>query len=330
MLQLKNTTPFAANMLLLADEQGIDSLYLTVKASFVIGPQWTLKEEQTPPQGPDVYWGEPETSSLKYASDYHLGKPATDIVMLGNACTVDQRKVRQMDVKLSVGSRSKTVRVFGDRIWQQGVMSDPQPFSVMPLIYEKAYGGSFEADGQVIVAEERNPVGTGFSGGRKARDMEGQLLPNLEDPANLIQSVDDCPEPACFGFRAPNWQPRAGFAGTYDQHWQESRAPYLPDDYNSRFCNAAHPDLIYPGYLQGGEPVEITNMHPEGKLKFTLPYLKLVARVEGPAEASANGFNLETLILEPNRLHAAMVWKAKIRCGKNALKIKHVSLGLSR
>src|SRR5690625_5122099 len=108
--------------------------------------------------------------------------------------------------------------------------------------------------------------------------MEGQLLPNLEDPANLIQSVDDCPEPACFGFRAPNWQPRAGFAGTYDQHWQERRAPYLPDDYNSRFCNAAHPDLIYPGYLQGGEPVEITNMHPEGKLKFTLPYLKLVAR----------------------------------------------------
>src|SRR5690625_7103733 len=100
--------------------------------------------------------------------------------MLGTACTVDQRKVRQMDVKLSVGSRSKTVRVFGDRIWQQGVMSDPQPFSVMPLIYEKAYGGSVEADGQVIVAEERNPEGTGCSGGRTARDMEGQLLPNRE------------------------------------------------------------------------------------------------------------------------------------------------------
>lgn len=330
MLQLKNTTPFAANMLLLPDEQGVDSLYLTVKASFVIGSQWTLKEKQDPPQGADVYWGEPETSSLKYASDCHLGKPATDIVMLGEACTADQRKVRQLDVKLSVGSQGKTVRVFGDRTWQHGGISDPQPFSTMPLIYERAYGGSVEADGKVVDADPRNPVGVGFSGGRKPSAMEGQRLPNLEDPRNLIRSVDDRPEPACFGFRAPGWQPRAAFAGTYDQQWQQSRAPYVPEDYSSRFCNAAHPDLIYGRFLQGGEPVVITNMHPEGTLKFNLPYLKLAARVEGPEGCSATEFNLETLILEPNQLHASMVWKAKVRCAKKALSIKQVSLSLSR
>lgn len=334
MLQLKNTTPFAANIAVLPDEEGVDSLYLNVKASFNIGPKWTLAEEQIPPQEEDVYWEEPGSSSLKYASDFHPGKPATDIVMLGDAIAPKQASVRQLDVRLTVAHLSKTVRVFGDRTWENGQISLPAAFQSMPLVYERAFGGTEYKDGGpeegVVAAEERNPVGVGFQGTRKERDMEGMPLPNLEDPQCLIRLTGDCPEPACFGFRAPGWQPRAGLAGTYDDDWLQTRSPYLPSDYSRRFQNAAHPDLVYEGFLQGGEAVEITNMHPNGDLRFNLPYIKLGARVDMDGTEHAPPFNLETVIFEPNHLLASMVWKAKLRCDKKTLKIKQASIALSR
>ncbi|MCP4431526.1 MAG: DUF2169 domain-containing protein, partial [Gammaproteobacteria bacterium] len=49
MLQLNNKTPFAATMVLLPDQKGIDTLFVMVKASFNIGPNWTLLTAQIPP-----------------------------------------------------------------------------------------------------------------------------------------------------------------------------------------------------------------------------------------------------------------------------------------
>jgi hypothetical protein len=37
------------------------------------------------------------------------------------------------------------------------------------------------------------------------------------------------------------------------------------------FYNAAHPDLIAPGYLTGDESVELVNLSPEGRVQFKLP-----------------------------------------------------------
>lgn len=329
MLQLKNTTPFAANLSVLSDEHGIDTLYINVKASFRVGREWTLADKQSPPQAEDVYWGEPVESSLKYASDYHTGKSGTDVAMIGHACAPEQREVTQLDVSLRVGAVSKIVRVFGDRVWRNGAVSAPSTFRTMPLVYERAFGGSVVKPESTVV-EERNPVGTGFRGRRSAEEMEGTALPNLEDPQSLIRSIDDHPEPACFGFRAPNWQPRAGHAGTYDERWMRERAPYLPIDYDRRFANAASPGLICEGFLKGGEAVEIDNVHPAGKLQFNLPYLKLSARVDMGGVMETPEFRLETVLLEPDQLQVSLVWKASLACDKKVPKIREVNLGISR
>ena len=88
MLQLKNNTPFSAAIALFPNEQGIETLYTIVKASFRIGQQWTLMDEQAPPQQEDIFWGEPGESSLRLPSDYHPGKAATDVIMIGaGLCT---------------------------------------------------------------------------------------------------------------------------------------------------------------------------------------------------------------------------------------------------
>jgi len=330
MLQLKNNTSFNTAFALLPNAQGIDTLYTMVRATFNIGPQWTLAEKQPEPQQADVYWAEPETSSLRFVSDYHIGKAATDILMSGYACAPQEQPVRQLDVHLSVGSVSKTLRVFGDRFWHAGQITHPQTFTKMPLIYERAFGGADIHEQRLRSSEERNPVGVGYAGEKSNAEMNGLPLPNIEYPKELISDISDRPTPAGFAPIAPAWLPRRQFAGTYDENWSQTRAPYLPDNFDSKFLNAAHPDLIYPGFLQGGESVSIRGMHPMGDLNFNLPYVKLRNKLTVAGEEKHADFVLETLTLDPNQLQLSMTWRSAYLCDKKALKISNIHVSLAR
>jgi hypothetical protein len=330
MLQIQNNTPFATDMNLFPNEQAIDTLYVLVRATFNIGQQWTLADEQTPPIVADEYWTEPGESSIKYGSDCHTGKPCSDIIMLGHAYAPNNKETPQLDVGLTVGQVHKTVRVFGNRYWQNGQITAPEPFKTMAMVYEKAYGGEHMIDGKSVAAEQRNPVGRGFAGLRKSAEMNGVPLPNLEDPHHLISHVSQQPTPACFATSAPHWQPRSEYAGTYDDVWQTQRAPYLPEDFDKRFFNMAHPDLVYPGYLTGGEQVEISGMHPHGTLAFDLPHVKLHTVVDIAGESMQPQFKLETLILEPNELKLSMVWRTAVQCDKKMLKISSIKVNMAR
>lgn len=330
MLQLKNRTPFAAQLALFPNQKGVDTLYIIVKAVFTIGRQWTLADTQIPPLGADEYWSDdPASSSIKTASDIHIGKASTDVVMIGHAWAPDNSEVGFLDVSLSVGNVNKQIRVFGDRYWDNGDITTPVPFSSMPLVYERAFGGIHKVDGKIIAGEVRNPIGCGFAGKRRIKEMNGLPLPNLEDPRQFLRRVGDVVAPAGFGFISPNWQPRLSYAGTYDEHWQKYCAPYLPEDFDLRFFNMAHPDLICPGFLSGGEPVRITGVNPHGHLHFYLPTVTLKADVAFRSRTEKPIFNLETLVIEPDEMQLGMTWKAAVPCDKEALKISEVAVYLS-
>lgn len=330
MLQLKNTTPFAAAIALFPNEQGIDTLYTIAKATFQIGRQWTLLEEQAEPCKEDIYWGEPGLSSLRQASDYHTGKSGTDVLVTGHASAPEETLVSKLDVSVQVGASSKAIRVFGDRIWDNGRISSAQPFTSMPIVYERAFGGVDILDGQLRAAEARNPVGMGFAGKRNSAEMNGLSLPNLECPRQQIQDYRDTPRPACFAAVAPNWQPRIAYAGTYDDHWKQHRAPFLPDDYQARFMNVAHPDLICTEFLKGGEPVRITGMHPGGDMAFNLPMVNLLSKAQVAGKEVRAAFDLETVLIDTTLMQVSMVWRSAITCNKQALKISEVNVSMTR
>ncbi len=325
MLQLDNKTPFAADIALFPNERGVDSLYVIVKASFMIGKEWVLADEQSSPVKVDEYWGEPGKASLKYASDFHIGKPATDIVMLGSAQAKDNQPVKQLDVSLRVGQLEKTVRVFGNRFWRgDGTVSDAEAFSAMPLVYERAFGGPLDNENKGVELDPVNPVGVGRI------YTENEALPNIEDPRDLIQGCETRPFPAGFGFIAPFWLSRANLAGTYDERWKAFKAPYLPDDFDPSFLNSAHPDLICDGYLGGGERVVITNMHPSGNMSFELPTIKLAAKFNLGDKVFGSDFDMETLILEPNNMRVSFVWRASFEADKNVRKIQDIQVTMAR
>ena len=114
MLQVKNSTPFATTLMVLPDVAGIDTVYAVVKGTFAIGPRLVPADEQVPVTMADKHYADPSTSSIRTPSDVCLGKPGTDVVLIGSAWSPDGRPTWQMDVSLTVGALSKTVRVFGD------------------------------------------------------------------------------------------------------------------------------------------------------------------------------------------------------------------------
>lgn len=334
MLQLTNNTDLKAEMALFQDKDGVDTLYVMVKATFDIKPQLKLSEEQLPIGEEDVYWGEPGESSLRYSSDYHIGKASTDIILSGHAYAPKGEPTRYCECGIKVGNIQMRVAVFGNRQWKNGEITQAEPFTIMPLTYENAYGGTYsyektneQGETEIITeAEECNPVGKGFIGKRKPEYCEEISLPNLEDPDHLIQTLKDTPTPMCFSFVAPSWLPRRQYAGTYDDNWIKTQAPYLPADFDHRFFNMSHPRLNPQQYLQGGEPVTIINVSPEGRLDFKIPYCPLQVEFNKDDKLETPALNLETVLIELDENRFSVVWRTSLRCDKQALKVKTIEV----
>ena len=333
MLQFKNSTPFQGTIMLLPDPDGIDSLFAVVKGTFTLAEKPVLAEEQLPVTIEQEYYGEPDQSSIKSPSDVSLMKPGTDVLLIGKAYAPGGRPTTWMDVGVTVGPLKKTVRVFGDRVWKTATkelsysISETQPFETMPLVWERAFGG-MEKTVRPPRVELRNPVGTGFRTSEVQESVAGVRLPNLEHPAAPITSWSQRPPPAGFAPICAHWEPRRNFAGTYDEEWQKQRAPYLPKDFDPRFLQLSPPDLIAPGYLKGGEPVELRGVTWAGIARFRLPKvtLRVTYRLDGsPEERPAH---LDTVLIEPEQSRFSLTWRSVFPCDKKALRVSEIEAAL--
>jgi len=336
MLQLENKTPFEVAAHLFPDPQAVDTLYVAVKATFTLSPRLEVAPRQVPIWEADEYVAEPGQSSIRYPSEAHPAKPATDVIFVGSAHAPDGTPVEQLTASLQVRELARQLCVSGDRVWTGSwvgpAFTPPEPFETMPLVWERAFGGVHVVDAAAgkVYAEERNPVGCGFRGKRGRSELKGQPLPNIEDPQQLVSSAGDKSEPMGLGCIAPAWLPRRSYAGTYDEAWQKTRAPYLPLDFDPRFFNCAPPALVCRGHLTGGEPVELRNLSPRGLLQFVIPtcVFKLCIDVAGRRESPE--LRMETLLLEPDDDRFAITWRAALPCDKQVLKVERIEIELDR
>lgn len=274
--EVKNSLPFHAGLLHLADRDSNPVAVAVVKATFdLVGEGLQLAEDQLPIYPSGKPWGEPGQSSYQYEPEFAYFKPSTDVVFIGNACP-PEGIATQVAVRFSLGPLRKDVLVFGDRFWTRSlgsyVVSSPEPFESMPLVYERAFGGwdRSNPDPQHHIAYPQNPVGVGFA--KNFPSTQDRIpLPNIEMPDDRVTAFASRPSPAGFGFTNPDWHPRAAFAGTFDSAWMQSRMPRLPLDFSFRFFNGSSSGLNAERYLDGKEPVLVENCSPEGTVSFDLP-----------------------------------------------------------
>lgn len=329
MLQLMNDSGFAAMFFASPDPDGVDSLYTVVKGTFRIGSAVVRAPEQVPVTLADEHHGDPAATSVRVPSDISLVKPGTDVVLLGSAHAPDHRPVTWLDVTLVAGPLQKSVRVFGDRVWNAAGLargiSAPQPFTVMPLLWERAFGGTM-LSGAKVQGDSRNPVGAGFYRSGADTPLHGLPLPNLEDPAQPITAPSDAPPPAGFAPVGAHWLPRLTFAGTYDEQWQRSRAPFLPTDFDTRFFNIAPPGLTSPAYFTGGEWIQVWGVSPAGVIQFQLPRFEVGVIHVSDGRRETVKADLDTVIIEPDGERVMLVWRSALRCDKRVRKVQLIAI----
>lgn len=241
----------------------------------------------------------PDAGTPMHPGDLFLRKPACDVVVAGTARA--DEPVSALDVRVEVGALAKSLRVFGPRVWYRSLgvtrPTDPQRFTELPLLWEHAYGGMDISDPEKVAEEPRNPLGRGVAS--HVESLEGTPLPQIEDPRELITSARSRPTPAGVSALTTAFEPRRSYAGTMDQRWEDERMPLHPEDFDERFNQVAHPDLV--GAVKGGEPVRILNIGRPGVSQFTLP--RLVFQVDARADGGrVTGYRpvLDTVVILPD------------------------------
>jgi hypothetical protein len=314
---IDNHTPFAADCGWIRDRDGSEVWLVVVKATFDIHPDGTTKiaDDQPPVLRIPQYFGEPDESSVRYDTDLILTKPTTDIIVVGHAQAPGGSPVTALDAGFRVANVQKSVRVIGDRVWIGSRASAPTPFVRMPLVYERAFGGTDRrSQNPRRNYEWRNPVGTGLAGGQAQGRTD--RLPNIENSAMLIRSPTDHPLPAGLGAIASHWLPRARYGGTYDDHWSKTRKPLLPDDFDERYFQCAPPDQQSTEYLRGNEPVILHNLTPQGTLHTSVPVVRLgfETRFQDGTRVTHSNRALHTVIIEPDYPRLSLVWHSALPC----------------
>lgn len=335
MLQILNKTPFQAALTLMTDQYGTEKVVVAVKGTFKIpgrSEKVQLAEKQLPILYADEYYGEPGKSSIKYPVDLVLGKINTDVGLIGSAFSSGGKRVKQLPVYLKVGQLQKSIMVIGDRHWEKRAlmpgfqMTEPESFTELPIIYERAFGGVDQThkDEKKHGWYSQNPIGTGFRLNDNA--VENHHLPNLEDPTQLISSWKDKPSLSGFGFIDGHWEPRVGFAGTFDEKWRENHCPLLPLDFDLRFFNAAPLDLISKGFLLGGESVQLVNLSKKGNLEFSLPKLDIKLMFRLGESRNPQKADLWTVVFEPPEDRFYLVWGGSFDFGKQPTHLRYVKI----
>src|SRR5882672_6968936 len=113
-----------------------------------------------------------------------------------------------------------------------------------------------------------------------------------------------------------SWLPRRLYAGTYDEAWQQRRAPYLPVDFDPRFFQCASAEMCFDRHLQGGEPVHISGATEDGPIDFIVPSVRPAIEVKLAGQIQEAPPNLETLLFEPDENRASMAWRAALPCDR--------------
>lgn len=309
---LDNRTPYAAARNWTRHRDGMHWWIVAVKASFDVPAAGgvRLADEQPPPVLTPEHFGAPGASSLRRDSDLLAVKPGTDVLVEAHAHAPRGKPAETVDVVLQVGALTKRLRVHGLRTYDSlGHATASQPFVAAPIRYEYAFGGADtgDADPAKQRLDSRNPVGRGFV--LRAPAHAGKPAHTIEYPGGDPTSAG----PAGFGPIDPSWSPRRELAGTFDERWQRTRRPLLPDDHDPAFAQCAPTDQRPAQPLVGGERISLIHMTPEGTWSFELPRISLgfTTRLDGRHETHAG--QLTSVLLEPEERRVALVWQAALR-----------------
>ena len=268
-----NNTPYSAHLFrgVIRENRMFASLACRITYDIIAG-ELVFAEQQPWPVSPGP-WDSPQGP---FAPDEVFYRGGADFFVFGNATAPTNRPQQRIDVSLEVGMQFKrTLAVFGDRVWEKRgkeiVASAPKPFSTMPMTMANAYGGKDVWD-ELDMPFAANPDGKGYC--FNDENVIGTRLPNIEDPAKLIATWRDQPEPVGCAAPSPVWAVKVQHFCEFNMQTGELKK------IDPRLFNTCFPDMIITKRLVlPGDEVRITGMRANGPLKFLIPPNPLAVQV---------------------------------------------------
>jgi len=198
----------------------------------------------------------------------------------------------------------------------------------MPLIYERAFGGSDNSheNEKIQGTELRNPIGAGFHLNDAIATLQEKPLPNIEQFESGLQSWSDKPEPIGFGTLGRGWKPRIDTAGTYDKKWMDEKFPFLPDDFDEHYFQSAPLDQQH-SYFTAGEFISCKNMTSNGRFDLEIPDINFPITYKFRDRDVKTKPNLDTVIIEPHNAKAILTWRIRIPVGRKINMLREIIVG---
>jgi len=281
----------------------------------------SLAEEQAFVTG-DLFWDDDPERSLAYAEDLALIKPRGEVWITGTVRAPEP--VRELSCLARVGDVQVRFSVVGDRWWRaDGGQTEPEPFTEMPLCWERCFGGPrFEA----------NPVGRGIE--PDPDDPQGRVtLPNIERHGRLIRSPGERPEPAGAWPIPRTWPERMRHLGReYGSAYLRDRWPYFPGDFSWTYFQAAREAQRIDGFWRGDELLELASLHPRHRrVRCALPGIKprvfVYERATARGQLREVGLVLDTVAIDAGEGRAHLVWRGASPCaGEELAELSHLYL----
>jgi hypothetical protein len=319
-----NRSGFPAELLSLPDLDGQEVEMLVVSATWVYSEtnEWNQAIEQPEICFADQYFGEPSPwSSVMKEAQTATEKLLVDVLVNGTAYAPQGVPVRSVVVGLYARNIAKQVRVVGDRYLTSLGPSSPAEFTAMPVVYERAYGGSDSGDPGRKAAWRQNPAGLGFRGiGPRSRDIITEY-PNLEPIAGPLEGP-----PAGFGIISRGWSPRLEFAGTFDREWLDTQWPLMPLDFDVRHNQSVSPDQ-QTASLHTGDSVRLLNLTPDGVWEFAMPSTELpVWLMTDDVRLKAHP-RMDTVTIEPDRRSVTLIFRLKLPYRRGVNRLREIVIG---
>lgn len=317
------------------DRDGRELIVVAIKATFTL-PLEGEPAQRSPLQLPlttsDAFTGEPGASAPLYEVDFAHRKSACDVLLNGRAYAPEGRLADTVPVAMKVGSMLKAFHAVGHRTWQGGLFGlspgTPEPFDAVTLSYDNAFGGVDTGDGdEPPRTYAANPVGRGYRPSK--RGLKQQAMPNTQEIERPIDDPAGHYRPMSFGAIGRNWQPRAAFAGTYDQQWIEQRAPFWPANFDDRYFQAAPQDQQIP-HPTGGEEVVLRNLSPQAHIAFRLPaFCPKVLFVPHRGPILEMRAMTDTLLFEPDHHRFCMTARVAMAMRRSCFDLQTIVAGAS-
>jgi hypothetical protein len=329
---------------LAGDRQTVFSVLVKRSYDILDGRPLAQREHAEAFRDRDTYHdpGDPEVCTVLHEDELAPYKPATDVVFIAAAHAPGGRPVQALTVGVEVAGRKKILRITGDRAarhrpGEPPSITDPVPFVDMPIRYERAYGGAdLRSRPENPFHYPRNPLGRGVVVRNIRESVEGLLLPNVEDPDDLLTPerivLEDesrwnaQPLPHGLGWFQKTWYPRCSFVGAVPSHVRSdetmreealglvpkgqialSRGFRLPS-FDVRFNNGASLGLAMRG-LSPGALIRLARLTPEGPLSFTLPDRWPEIMLDIGLGENALPVALHTVSVRVEERRADMIWR---------------------